>query len=204
MKISLNSDIQCIDGYAGRLICVIVNPISQQLTHIVVDEQRSPYLKRLVPLDLVSIDNSDGVTLGCTLVQLSALRPVVEFEYPQGNGLHTLFAAKIARQWPQSVSDNLPISVELERLAPEAIKIHQDNSVRAINGRVGKVIEFLVNPATKKIHALTIRRKIWWKTIDTRVPISQVDHFELDMVLLKFDKSELQRITTGQWQKRNI
>jgi hypothetical protein len=204
MKILLNGDIQCIDGFAGRLICVIVNPLSQQLTHIVVDEKRPPYLKRLVPLDLVSVGNSDGVTLDCTLVQLSALRPVVEFEYPQGNGLHTLFAAKSARQWPQNVSDNLSVSVELERLAPETIKIHRDNSVRAMNGRVGKVVEFLVNPATKKIIALTIRRKSWWKTIETRVPIFQVDHFELDLVLLKSDKRELQSITTGQWQKRNI
>ena len=204
MKISLNSDIQCTDGYAGRLICVIVNPVSRELSHIVVDEKKPPYLKRLVPLDLVSIGNSDGVALKCTVVQLSTLRPLVEFEYPQGNGLHTLFAAKSARQWPQNVNDNLPISVELERLVPEAIKIHQDNLVRAMNGRVGKVVEFLVNPATKKIIALTIRRKFWWKTIDTRVPISQVDHFELDLVLLKFNKSELQSITTGQWQKRNI
>ena len=204
MKVSLNSHIQCIDGYVGRLICVVVNPTSQQLTHIVVDEKRPPYLNRLVPLDLVACGNSDEVTLNCTVDQLSALRPVVEFEYPQGNGLHTLFAAKSARQWPQNVSDNLPISVELERLAPEAIKIHRDNSVRAMNGRVGKVVEFLVNPATKKIIALTIRRKFWWKTIETRVPISQVDHFELDLVLLKFNKRELQSIMTGQWQKRNI
>lgn len=204
MNIPLNTGVQCNDGYAGRLICVIINPTSRHLTHIVVDEKGPPYLKRLVPLDLVKSGTSDEVTLDCTVVQLSTLRPVVEFEYPQGNGLHTLFAAKSASQWPQNVSKDLPIPAELEQLAPEAVKIHQNNLVRATNGRVGSVVEFLVNPATKKIIALIARRKFWWKTTETKVLISQVDNFEPDLVLLKLNKSELQSIVTGQWQKRYI
>jgi hypothetical protein len=185
-------------------VCVIINPVSRQLTHIVVDEKESPFLKRLVPLDLVTTGDTNGVALDCTMAQLSTLRPLVEFEYPQGNGLHTLFAAKNERQWPQNISQKLPVSAESERLAPEAVKIHKSNSVRATNGRIGRAVEFLVDPTTKKIVMLITVRKYWWKTIEARVPIYQVDHFESDLVLLKLNKNELLTKRTGQWQNRYI
>ena len=204
MNVPLKANVQCVDGDAGRLTCVIINPITRQLTHIVVDEKDPPYLKRLVPLDLIIAGTPDGVTLDCTRAQLSALRPVVEFEHPQGNGLHTLFAAKTYGRWPQNVGKTLPVSVDQERLAPEVVKIHQDSPVRATDGRVGQVVGFLVNPVTKKIAALIVGRKSWWKTIETRIVISQVDSFKPDLILLKLSKVQLQKVSAIQWQKRYI
>jgi hypothetical protein len=51
MDIPINADIQCPDAPCGCSTCVIVNPTTQQITHLVVKEIQFPHDKRLVPID---------------------------------------------------------------------------------------------------------------------------------------------------------
>jgi hypothetical protein len=39
MDIRVNTDVYCTDGAAGRSTFVIVNPLSRQVTHLVVKEK---------------------------------------------------------------------------------------------------------------------------------------------------------------------
>ena len=63
MEIPLKISVQCTDGLAGQVKCVMVNPVSQQLTHMVVEERGFPHLKRLVPLELIKNGNSGHIQL---------------------------------------------------------------------------------------------------------------------------------------------
>ena len=53
MDIPLNVQVQCADGLCGRSTYVIVNPVTQRVTHIVVEGQRFPHTEHLIPLELV-------------------------------------------------------------------------------------------------------------------------------------------------------
>lgn len=202
--ISLNSRVQCTDGRGGHLTCVIITPTSRHLTHVVVEEANAPFLKRLVPLELITTSTSAEIQLDCTIRQLASLQPVVELEPLDGNGLHLQYAAKVYRQWPQNAYGQLPIPAELEQLAPEAVKIHKHNHVKTSTSQAGAAIDFLVNDATKQILALVIQWKWWWKTHTAQVPVSQVDHFEPDLVVLKLDKHSLQNTAISQFQQQTV
>ena len=41
MKIPLNARVQCTDGPGGRVVQVIVNPITRKMTHVVVEEKKA-------------------------------------------------------------------------------------------------------------------------------------------------------------------
>ena len=53
MDIPLNAEAHCADGVCGRSTYVIVNPVNEQVTHVVVREEWFPHNEHLVPLDLV-------------------------------------------------------------------------------------------------------------------------------------------------------
>jgi hypothetical protein len=64
VNIPLNAKVYCTDGFAGRFITTILDPISQETTHLVVVEKQSPAIKRLIPLTLVKKTTSQLILLG--------------------------------------------------------------------------------------------------------------------------------------------
>lgn len=201
MNISLNSNVSCTDGAGGRLVCLIIDPATRQLSHIVVDEKTSPFLQRLVPFELVAAATPTGIQLNCTQPQLAALRPFFEVEHLREGTLHAVYEAEAFWRWPQANNEALPVPVELETLPAQAIKIHRNSRVKATDGRAGKVAGFLTRRTTKEMAALIIQQKSWWKTKQVAVPVAQVDHFEPDAVFLNLTKKTLQKTAVVQFQQ---
>lgn len=80
MDISANAEVDCSDGPCGQVTRLIINPINLQVTHLVVAEQDYPYLKRLVPVQLIWKSTAEFLYLKCTRKQLATLRPFPENE----------------------------------------------------------------------------------------------------------------------------
>ena len=58
----------CTDGPCGNVIRVVVNPVAEVVTDLVVEPKHREGMGRLVPLDLVDVDAASGdVTLRCSL-----------------------------------------------------------------------------------------------------------------------------------------
>jgi hypothetical protein len=81
VAIPIKAMVQCSDGPGGRSTYVVVNPITEQVTHIVVREKQAPHLERLVPAMFVKATTSDRIQLTCSRSQLEQMRPFVETEY---------------------------------------------------------------------------------------------------------------------------
>jgi hypothetical protein len=194
LQLLLDAGINSLDGTAGRIDSVIIHPLTNQLTHIGIAEAASPYLKRLVPLELVRTDNHGNNWLNCTTNQLHRLRPLLEFRDFHGNGLHLQYTTKMYNLWPQNIEHPLPVPVQMEKLAPEAVKIHSRNKVKMVHGVLGTASQFLVNPLTKKVTSLVVKRREWWNILRMVLPVSRVDHFAEDLVLLNLRKADLQEV----------
>jgi hypothetical protein len=50
MDLPLNVDVHCLDGRCGRSTYVIINPATDQVTHLVVREQWPSRTERMVPV----------------------------------------------------------------------------------------------------------------------------------------------------------
>jgi hypothetical protein len=48
MEIPINAAVSCTDGTYGDTTCVIIDPISEQITHVVVQESHDEYSEHLV------------------------------------------------------------------------------------------------------------------------------------------------------------
>ena len=58
-----------------------MNPITEQVTHLIVKEMRSPHTERLVRIRFVKATTPEQVQLTCSWDVLGRLRPFVETEF---------------------------------------------------------------------------------------------------------------------------
>ena len=204
MDIPLKANVHCTDGLAGQAICVMIDPIHGQLTHMVVEEENSTRLKRLVPVELITAGDRHDIYLDCTVAQLATLRPFMEIEYPREGALYFTYGTDEETSWPYDTTVEMPVPAELERLAPDEVVIHQNSPVRAADGRVGQVKRFLINPANKQLISIALETGYFWNRQELIVALAQVERFEEDRIVLKLDKQHLKQIAAFQTQKTYV
>jgi hypothetical protein len=80
--IPLNVVVNCRDGSCGKSSHVIINPLNQELTHIVVqNEDFFGSNKRLVPLNQIIATTPKSIQLNCTQEELAGMEKFTETHY---------------------------------------------------------------------------------------------------------------------------
>jgi sporulation protein YlmC with PRC-barrel domain len=77
MTLVIGSDARCRDGLSGQVRCLVVDPKTRSVTHLVVEPEGRAGLARLVPVEI--IDSAAGeVLLACTGPEFQDLPPAEE------------------------------------------------------------------------------------------------------------------------------
>lgn len=204
VDIPLDAKTECSDGPCGRSIGVIIEPSTWQVTHFVVEESSLSRTKRLVPADWVVHTIPDSVRLRCKKSKLAVMEPFVESQHVLVSRLD--YTDYLRFRGICSVHDNAEwISVRHERIPRGQLVVRWGARVRATNGQVGQVDEFLVDPNTKQITHLVLRKGHLWNQKDVLVPISEIEHVGKDLIYLKLDKNAVEllpAIPAQQWHAR--
>ena len=93
MDIPLKVQVECTDGACGHSVYVLINPLLDQVTHLVVKEDSSPNTEYMVPIDFVAETTADLIRLRCSKVELEKMDPfikttVIEEKVPNMNFGH--------------------------------------------------------------------------------------------------------------------
>ena len=72
MPFRIGADATCTDGACGQVSRIIVNPVTREVTHFVVDPKHRYGRARLVPVDLADATMGQ-IRLRCTLARVSWL-----------------------------------------------------------------------------------------------------------------------------------
>ena len=82
MEIPLNAQVEYSDGVCwhsvGRSEYVLINPVIDQVTHLVVKEDSSPNTEYLVPVDSVAETTADTIRLRCSKAELEKMEPFIK------------------------------------------------------------------------------------------------------------------------------
>jgi sporulation protein YlmC with PRC-barrel domain len=209
MNIPINAAVQCKDGPGGRSTHVIVNPITEQLTHLVVKERRRPGIERLVPIWLVKVTASERIHLICTQAELAELKSFVETEFIR---IHPLFwDHESVSHYDDDEIMSLPytrmelpfedhegglmlLKQEIKAIPPGALAFSRGASIKATDGRVGKVDEFVVDPESGHVTHLTMRKGHLWDEGEMTIPISEIARIQENVVHLKLNKRQIEAL----------
>lgn len=191
MKFPLNADVHCSDGLCGRSSHVILNPATEQITHIVVKEKQPSRVERLVPVVLVGQTAAQVILLNCTLKEFSALEPFNQTEFVYGDLPHHATDPSLTLLWPYVVPAKRIVGEKIRPIPPGELAVRRGARVEATDGRVGRVEEFLVDPESGGITHLCLREGRLVGDKGMCIPVSEIEEIREKVVLLKVDKETL-------------
>jgi sporulation protein YlmC with PRC-barrel domain len=195
LEIPLNAEVECADGSCGRSVTVIVNPTTQEITHIVVQDKTFPRgIERLVPIAEVARASSEKIHLECTKDELLQMEVFAETEY---------IPSDIAPGQPVAPSYDLPyvvpmetvvIPVEVERIPPGELVVRRGTMVEATDGFIGKVGEFVVEEESGHVTHLVLQEGHLWDKKQITLPLSAIDVIQEDTIYLNLDRKAVDQL----------
>ena len=191
MDLPIHAQVRCSDEACGTVSCIILNPLTDQITHIVVRGNSFPHTQRLVPVEKIDETSSNNIQLGCNLYEYILMPEFIRsrFLIPDVNGEDVELPEKFALPYAMVLGT---VTRETERIPADELVIHRRSKVEALDGRVGNVDEFLVEPDSNSITHLVLREGHLWGKKDVSIPVSLIDHIEDDMVYLKITKQAVE------------
>ena len=201
MEIPLNASVECSDGVCGRSEYVLINPVVDQVTHLVVKEDSSPNTEYIVPVDFVTDTITDTIRLSCTRAELEKMDPFIKTKFIAEavpdirSGYGGLYGFGSSYLLPY-VTPEMTVYVpeENQQIPPGEMAVQRGTPVKATDGFVGKVDEFVVNPKNGHITHLVMREGHLWGKKDVMIPLSAMSETRDDTVFLKIDKQEIESL----------
>jgi hypothetical protein len=194
MDVPINARVSCSDGPCGETMFVILKPTTEKLTHLVVHADLFPDIEYMVPIDQVADSTPRQIRLHCTRDELSKMRIFDKVEFVPS--ILPGFSGSPYLMWPYFTALNPEISLEKDHIPVDELVIRRGARVQAADGPIGRVDEFLVNPADDVITHLVMREGHLWGQKDVTIPVGQIDHYKGNTVYLKLNKTEIERLPT--------
>jgi sporulation protein YlmC with PRC-barrel domain len=191
MEFPLNVDVHCSDGHCGRSTHIILNPTTEQITHLVVKSKAQPAVERLVSVKLVANTAAEVVLLSCTKEEFAKLEPFNQPDFIYTDLPHHATDPSLTMVWPYVVPTKRIVDDKVRRIPPGELAVRRGTRVRATDGWVGRVDEFIVGPVSGNITHLCLREGHPWKEKDVCIPLSQIERIEEKVVHLKVDKKTI-------------
>lgn len=209
MDIPIGARVTCTDGDCGKSSHVLMNPITQDVTHVVVGDSSWPdATSRIVPFEHVSETTPDVIHLRCSRTEVFEMDEFVKVHYienafydPKSAAVNhpILFHSQCPGDaeayllWPYATPDQEEpyVSVKEEQIPPGEMAVCRGAEVHATDGVVGQVDEFMVDSASGHITHLVLKKGHLWGRQDITVPVSAVHHMEKYRVDLNVDQQAI-------------
>jgi sporulation protein YlmC with PRC-barrel domain len=169
-EFTIGARASCSDGPCGEVRRIIFDPAAGTVTHLVI-EQKHRQPGRLVPLDLV--DTTAGeLRLRCTIAEFDALDPAEERDLVEGRGAGI-----------ETAPGGAPRGVGIPRLARYTVEdvvpvgeaeVSPGDHVHALDGEIGEVQGFLVDPDDHKVTHVLLKEGHLWGRKEVAIPVSAV------------------------------
>ncbi|MGD8465227.1 MAG: DUF1269 domain-containing protein [Anaerolineae bacterium] len=207
VDIPLKARVECTDGPCGESITVVVNPLSRQVTYVVVEDKTLPTPgQMMVPVDQVVESSRDTIRLDCSKADVAGMQPFVSRRYVQVQVPEPGYLAyDSVNMMPYVASMETMTGYSDEVHVPEGqVAIHRGTRVEATDGHVGTVGELVVNPQSGEITHFVLEEGHFLGKRELTLPLSTVDRVEGTTVYLKLDKKAIQKLPAVPLKRRYV
>ena len=203
-QFTIGDEARCTDGVCGEMTRVVVDPVAQTVTHLVVEPKGRAGLARLVPLGLVDTSAGD-VRLQCTLADFEHLDAAEETQFVPGSGGYAAYGPQQVSTWPYyglTPGAELPGEVDLgvagfsptityDRIPLGEVEVRRGDPVEATDGHIGHIQGLVVDPGDHHVTHVLLREGHLWGRKDVAIPIKAVSRVG-DTIRLNLSKHEVQ------------
>ena len=203
-QFTIGTEARCTDGVCGELSRVVVDPVGNTVTHLVVEPKHRAGLARLVPVDLVEAASPE-VLLHCTLDAFDQLDPAEDTQFVPGSAGYAAYGPEQVVAWPYyglNPGAGLPGGVDLgtagfsptvtyDRVPLGEVEVRRGDPVEATDGRIGRIHGLVVDPHDHQVTHVLLQEGHLWGRKDVAIPIKAISRVG-DTIRLNISKQEVQ------------
>ena len=193
-QFTLGAKAHCSDGSCGEVRRLVIDPAADTVTHLVVQSGHRQESARLVPVDLVEATAGE-VRLRCTRAEFDRLDPAEEWDL--------VGAASVEENAPAGPGDLLgpgvgPQPVHRRTVVQDVVpsgevQLSPGDSVHAVDGHIGRVQGFLVDPGDHRVSHVLLQEGHLWGHKEVAIPVSAVTGVE-DGIRLNITKQQVENL----------
>jgi hypothetical protein len=166
MDVPVGAQVYCGNELCGRSTHVILDLMTNKVTHIVVEQEGSLPARRMVPIEWLDASTSYQLVLHCSHDEL----------------------AKSKHLQAESISSDLAeTKLGHGRVSPFQLAVGQGAWVEAWDGYAGLVDEFLIDPRTRCVTHVVLREVHLWGDKGIAVPVSAISCMEENRVRVRLN-----------------
>lgn len=186
MDIPMDVEVFCTDGKCGQSTGVVLKPNTEEVTHLIVKEKDAPHEEILVPIEAVGATTPDSINLSLTRDKADKQQRFMEIQYVEVDIPRYAGGAYSLAPYSYAEAEMLPVR---RKAVPEGqLAVRRGARVKATDGQVGQVDEFLVDPENERVTHLVLQEGHLWGKKDVSIPVSEVERIVDNTVHLKLDK----------------
>ncbi len=187
--IRINAAVHATDGMCGHAVCLVVDPIHEKVTHLVVEEDELPRMQRLVPIDLVHSARQEEIEIKCGTDQFKKMDTFVDEQFLPSNSHGALH-----RFWPY-VEPETPLDLpEHQKIPAGEVALRRGTPVHATDGLIGRLDELMIDRKDGSITHLVLREGHLWGPKDISIPVAQIEKLDPEAVYLRLAKKEVEQL----------
>jgi sporulation protein YlmC with PRC-barrel domain len=180
---------RCSDGVCGRVTQVVLDPIDDRVTHVIVEPEHRQGLGRLVPIELAE-PTSDEIDIKCTLAEFNNLKMAERVRFLAGlDGLKG-YEPDDLLLWPY-FGGNITEPEVVDILPAGEVAIQRGETVHASDGRIGEVEGMVVARSDHRASHIVLKTGHLFGRKDVAIPIGAVKAVSEQGITLSLSKHEV-------------
>ncbi len=196
----IGAGVSCADGPCGEVTRVVINPVSRELTHLVVEPAGRSGLGRLVPLELVDATGGE-IKLRCTTAEFEKLDPAEETQFVPGTRGYAAYGPEqvLSQPWLSlggstgvegDVVSGVSETVTYDAIPVGEVAVRRGDRVHATDGEIGHVEGLVIDPRNHHVTHVLLQEGHLWGRKEVAIPISAVTGAE-DGIRLSLAKDDV-------------
>lgn len=186
----MGAKVSCSDGFCGEVRRTILDPAARTVTHLVIQPGHHNAEGRLVPIELADATGGE-IRLHCTLAEFERLEPAEEVDLAEGVDYGGGYGQAGAVQGYGNVgsmgvggsASGMGIGMGLGHRTPLLVshavplgetEVDRHESVHAVDGEIGRVEGFAVDPADHQVTHILLQEGHLWGRKEVAIPVSAV------------------------------
>jgi sporulation protein YlmC with PRC-barrel domain len=180
VQFTIGAGVTCSDGTHGKVTRVIVDPVAEAITHLVVEPGHKMSQARLVPLDLVDAEGGE-VRLRCGRAEFDQLDAAEETKFLPGADGVPGYAPGQVGYWPYyglgadgMGAGNIATTLTFDAVPQGEVDVQRGDPVMATDGDIGRVQGLVIDLDTRHVTHVLLQEGHLWGRHQVAIPMSAV------------------------------
>jgi len=190
-RFTIGAEVSCTDGPCGTLTRMVLDPVAEVVTHLIVQPRQEHEPARLVPVGLVD-SAADEIRLKCASADFDSIDPAKEGQFIASDNDVPDYRTTDTVAWPYFGYRGGRGHLEADdAIPPGEVEVQRGEHVNATDGQIGQVEGLVIDPASHHVTHVLLQEGHLWGRKQVTIPISTVTRVA-DRVEVNLTKQQVQ------------